>query len=232
MSIRTRLHNAAAALLGEPGTAAKTLLEQQALTEYERTTRRRYATHLDDIRCDLADAGIAIPEDDDPELTPRRMVRALIECAAGAERARGSARAWTAYAKRVHGALDLAGVPNNGSGLLTRVVALQAERDALRTAAPTKPAPKVPEARLSDLLRMMDLPGDTIPLTASEIADVLGDNPDHYPAFRRLTLSSIARIVSDVAALGYLQSDGRKPLRYLLTAQGRAALAGDVAVAS
>lgn len=38
----------------------------------------RHKIHLDNIRCDLADAGIAIPADDDPELTPREMVKALI----------------------------------------------------------------------------------------------------------------------------------------------------------
>lgn len=38
----------------------------------------RHKCHLDNIRCDLADAGVAIPADDDPELTPREMVKALI----------------------------------------------------------------------------------------------------------------------------------------------------------
>jgi hypothetical protein len=81
MSLRSRLSSALGALLGEPVPShdlAKALDEQRALTEYERMTRSRYSLHLDDIRCDLADAGIAIPEDDDPETTPRRMVRALI----------------------------------------------------------------------------------------------------------------------------------------------------------
>jgi hypothetical protein len=82
MSLRSRLSSALGALLGEPvppsPDLAKALDEQRALTEYERVTRRRYSLHLDDIRCDLADAGIPIPEDDDPETTPRRMVRALI----------------------------------------------------------------------------------------------------------------------------------------------------------
>jgi hypothetical protein len=78
MSLRSRLSSALGALLGEPSDLAKALDEQRALTEYERMTRRRYSLHLDDIRCDLADAGIPIPEDDDPETTPRRMVRALL----------------------------------------------------------------------------------------------------------------------------------------------------------
>ena len=46
--------------------------------EYLRGTALRYGLHLDDIRCDLADAGIAIPEHDDPELTPRVMAQALV----------------------------------------------------------------------------------------------------------------------------------------------------------
>jgi hypothetical protein len=82
MSLRSRLSSALGALLGEPvppsPDLAKALDEQRALTEYERMTRRRYSLHLDDIRCGLADAGIPIPEDDDPETTPRRMVRALL----------------------------------------------------------------------------------------------------------------------------------------------------------
>jgi hypothetical protein len=40
--------------------------------------RDRYKEHLDDIRCDLVDAGIAIPAEDDDELRPRWMVRDII----------------------------------------------------------------------------------------------------------------------------------------------------------
>jgi hypothetical protein len=48
------------------------------LDPYPSATLARHREHLDDIRNDLADAGISIPADDDPELTPRRMVRDLI----------------------------------------------------------------------------------------------------------------------------------------------------------
>ena len=53
-------------------------VEAEREAEHLRGTVLRYGCHLDDIRCDLADAGIAIPEHDDPELTPREMARAVI----------------------------------------------------------------------------------------------------------------------------------------------------------
>lgn len=41
----------------------------------ERDTTHRYATHLDDIRCDILDTGHPLGDDSDQELTPRRLVR-------------------------------------------------------------------------------------------------------------------------------------------------------------
>ena len=51
----------------------------QAEARSYRGTLARYSNHLDDIRCELADAGIPIPADDDPETTPRRMVRVALD---------------------------------------------------------------------------------------------------------------------------------------------------------
>ncbi len=53
-------------------------LENEPSTEWIGAELARYKVHLDNIRCDLADAGIPIPDPDDPELTPRAMVRAAI----------------------------------------------------------------------------------------------------------------------------------------------------------
>ena len=80
MSILSRLTNAARALLVEPRVKDHADVINDLIDQRDAATAetRRYALHLDDIRCDLADAGVPIPTDDDPELTPRRMVRALI----------------------------------------------------------------------------------------------------------------------------------------------------------
>lgn len=40
---------------------------------------RRYREHLNDIRCDILDRGHPLGDDSDPELTPRRLVRELLD---------------------------------------------------------------------------------------------------------------------------------------------------------
>ena len=53
-----------------------------ASVENQRNTLRgelsRYKEHLDDIRCDILDAGVALGDDSDQELTPRRLVREVL----------------------------------------------------------------------------------------------------------------------------------------------------------
>lgn len=137
----------------------------------------RYRLHLDDIRCDLADAGIPVPEGFDPELTPRRMVGAALD------------------------------------------------RLALATMAGQR-RPVVPEARIVAIVRAAEggerHTGGS--LTAMEIAHVVTGLSLLAVPFNGMTEASIVRVVSDVAALGYVASNGRKPARYSVTAAGRALL--------
>ena len=46
--------------------------------ESERGRTRRYAHHLDDIRCDILDTGHPLGDDSDQELTTRRLVREVL----------------------------------------------------------------------------------------------------------------------------------------------------------
>ena len=155
----------------------------QAEARSYRGTLARYSNHLDDIRCELADAGIPIPADDDPETTPRRMVRVALDRLAA----------------------------------LTPVV---------------KPVRPVSEARRTAILRsvnayMTDDPADADPPTAYEVAEDLYAGGDEAAPFHGVTISSIERHVSRVAAEGWIASDGHKPARYALTAMGIEALAGE-----
>jgi hypothetical protein len=261
MSLRSRLSSALGALLGEPVPShdlAKALDEQRALTEFERTTRRRYSLHLDDIRCDLADAGIAIPEDDDPETTPRRMVQALIEERAVPSDARATWHAWQAEVGQLreeteaahHETGDLREAVTEAIGLAWHpipqplgatayvcpddreiVAACAALRAGVR---PTEPAPEVPEARVVAILKGAEggVEHGGGPLTALEIAHVITGLSFLRIAFVGVTETSIARIVSSVAREGWLADDGKKPRRYTLTEKGRAALADSARVAS
>jgi hypothetical protein len=233
MSLRSRLSSALGALLGEPSDLAKALDEQRALTEYERMTRRRYSLHLDDIRCDLADAGIPIPEDDDPEMTPRRMVRALIASPNSLRRLPESAWpiSYDGVLDESIEACDILGIDRDGDyDYLATLRALKERADGKAA----KPAPAVPEARRMAILREVAYWiefdqefGPELPSATDIAGNACGDD-----AFAGVALSSVARLVSSLAREGWLVADGKRPLRYTLTEKGRAALADSARVAS
>jgi hypothetical protein len=52
----------------------------------------RYKNHLDDIRCDILDTGFPLGDDSDQELTPRKLVRRLLEENAALKRELAEAR--------------------------------------------------------------------------------------------------------------------------------------------
>ena len=47
--------------------------------KHVRGTLNRYSTHLDNIRCDILDTGFPLGDDSDYELTPRKLVQALLK---------------------------------------------------------------------------------------------------------------------------------------------------------
>ena len=112
------------------------------------------------------------------------------------------------------------------------VARLTGERDTLRArldALAPKARGVVPEARRMAILRAVDVWGGLADPTAISIADFLLSSFGHSEP-----PTSIARWVSDVAAEGWIVSNGKKPARYALTDKGRACLDGGVvgAVAS
>ena len=114
----------------------------------------------------------------------------------------------------------------------TTARAVVAERDTLHAqlaALTPKPRAVVPEERRMAVVRTVagyESVGH-VP-TAITIADYMGDHEGHVDA-----PASIARWVSDVAAEGWIASNGKRPARYSLTAKGRDALTpSGVAVAS
>jgi len=111
------------------------------------------------------------------------------------------------------------------SELIDRLHALDAQLAALTP----KPRAVVPEERRMAVVRTVagyESVGH-VP-TAITIADYMGDHEGHVDA-----PASIARWVSDVAAEGWIASNGKRPARYSLTAKGRDALTpSGVAVAS
>lgn len=102
---------------------------------------------------------------------------------------------------------------------------LQARLDAL-TPAPVKPlSVERRRAVLTGVSELMGMVSDSVGYspTAEAIAEYIDtDTPE---CLCTVSVSSIMRFVSRLAAEGYLVSDGKKPARYHLTDAGRADLA-------
>lgn len=170
-------------------------------------TARRYSLHLDDIRNDLADAGIAIPSDDDPETTPRRMVGALIRDRNGWRK-----RAQEAEIRDAFGDRELA--------------ALHAERDNLRSQLTARQSRvrAVSGERRFGILRAVD-PVEA--MTAEHIATrlVVEARGEEWHPLHGLSLKTVINLIGQLAAEGFLSHDGKRERRYTLTDKGRAELA-------
>jgi hypothetical protein len=216
MSIRSRLTSALGALLGEP-------VSPVAVAEiaYLRSTVARLSEHLDDIRCDLAGAGVPIPEDDDPETTPRRMVRALFS------RWDDSREMADKLLDESIAACDILGIDRAGDyDYLATLRALKERADGKAA----KPAPAVPEARRMAILRAwvehVELRG-AFP-TAAELGRFMFSLYDAFAGIGSETIAENARrlIGSDFS------SNGKQGAPLTLTEKGRAALADSARVAS
>lgn len=231
MSLRTRLSSALHALLREPSTPsraelAKALYEQQKLAEYERDTRRRYELHLDDIRCDLADAGIPIPEEDDPELTPRRMVRTLFA------RWDDSRAQFDDLLDESIAACDILGIDRTGDyDYLATLREVKARADGV----PAKPTREIPEPRrLAILAAVAELtPNREIGPSAAEVGRLLYQfGSVAFGGHRCVGSEIIAENARRLIGEGYLSSNGKQGGPLALTEKGREALDSGARVAS
>jgi hypothetical protein len=87
--VRVLLHNIAAQLPPEALELRPCPTCDASIEAAERAVEgelARYKEHLDDIRCDILDAGWPLGDDSDPELTPRRLVREMIRAVRAARR--------------------------------------------------------------------------------------------------------------------------------------------------
>ena len=231
MSILSRLRNTRAALLGEP---APTPHHDEIV--FLRSAVTRYKLHLEDldtIRRTLTLMGEPASPWNAAEATRLDALLSAEDRArfvAVAAQWRSSGFSVPDESAEAHDPRECRGCSGDLAGLIDAVCG-QCRKDLADVFAPeekppTKPAPKVPEARVLAILRGFDRAVGVMavpqPLTARAIAFEVAISDGDGP-FSGLSISSIARIISDVAALGYLQSDGKRPLRYTITDTGRAA---------